>query len=142
MKPTVAQITAGVAEVFEIHPADITGPSCQRIFTRPRSMVCALSHEVGYPYTVIGRRLNRDHSSILNAVRKASEFCALDPEYRAIMEGLRNRFVTIPKSETASAIRDRTLRDEAAAAIRMIEAGHKTLREICETIITKLDDRA
>jgi hypothetical protein len=74
MTPTVSQITAAVAQAFDVHPSNITGPSIQRQFAYPRFAVCALSHEAGHSMPAIGARLgNRDHTSILHGIRRVGD---------------------------------------------------------------------
>ena len=66
-----AQIKAMVAEATGITVADIMGTSRKAKFFIPRYMCIRLMRRRGWSTTKIGWIMNRDHSSIVNALKRA-----------------------------------------------------------------------
>ena len=72
VNPSAAsQIKAMVAEATGITVADIMGPSRKAKFFIPRYMCIRLMRRRGWSTTKIGWIMNRDHSSIVNALKRA-----------------------------------------------------------------------
>ena len=58
-----------VAAAFEMTPADVLGECRQRVYVDARATLAKILHKRGSSYPMIGKRLNRDHSSIMNLLR-------------------------------------------------------------------------
>jgi chromosomal replication initiation ATPase DnaA len=70
---TRAEIMAIVDTVAQAHGlshADILGPSRYANIVRARHECFGMASEDGFTATEIGRAMNRDHTSVLNGVRK------------------------------------------------------------------------
>ena len=58
------------ARIFDTTPQDILSASKWYIHVRPRWALAYALHLRGMSYKAIGRRLNKDHSTIIHAVRE------------------------------------------------------------------------
>lgn len=65
-------VIEAVATVVQIDKGILLGPSRIGIVVRARNVICLALHEVGMPYAQIGRHIERDHSTVINAVRKGA----------------------------------------------------------------------
>lgn len=64
------KIIAEVAAAYELTPADLTGPRRFAKIMEPRRIAMArIRNELGYSFPQIGRLFNRDHSSVIWAIR-------------------------------------------------------------------------
>lgn len=81
---TIADIIAEVARYYRLTPKDITGECRQREYTSPRQMAMYLARKVtGKSLAAIGRQFgNRDHTTVLHAVRVVERRIATDSEVR------------------------------------------------------------
>lgn len=68
-------------QLFGVHERDITGSARFRFVLNARFAVVKALHMRGWSYTEIGRLLDRDHSTIINACRKAQKLMDADPSY-------------------------------------------------------------
>jgi chromosomal replication initiator protein len=71
MKVKMKELLPVVAEYYNVPPHEILGKSKKARYTKPRQAfcwLCRLKLEKTYPQ--IGRFLNRDHTTIIHAVRK------------------------------------------------------------------------
>lgn len=66
------QVIGHVSVAYSVTPDDITGRARHARYTEPRAVAAWLMREHGLPLTRIGTHLNRDHSSIINALRNMS----------------------------------------------------------------------
>ena len=73
------EVIAAVAEVMDITPADILGKSRVGLLVKARAVVCLVLHKVGMPYSVIGRCMVIDHSTVMHACRRAQEYVHIGP---------------------------------------------------------------
>ncbi len=64
------EIIQKVAKRYGFKPSDITGPSNVRAFRPARDEVCSLLDGMGLTLEHIGRLVNRDHSTVLYAIRR------------------------------------------------------------------------
>lgn len=79
---------AGVA--FSVAEGSILGPSRSARLCRARFAIAWVAHQAfGLSSVVIGRALgDRDHSTVLSAIRRAEEWRAGDEDYRQITDRL------------------------------------------------------
>ncbi len=64
------KIIAEVAAAYEVTPADLTGPRRHQHLIEPRWLAMRrIRHELNYSFPQIGRLFNRDHSTVIWAVR-------------------------------------------------------------------------
>lgn len=90
MKPTVLEIVSCAAQAFMIEAHQILKGDRSDLHCRPRFAVCLIAHDLGYSHSHIGRTLGgRDHTSIINACKRARAFAAQDPEYLGLIEEVR-----------------------------------------------------
>jgi len=84
-------VAAVVCEVFGVTLNDLKSPRRTRKLFVPRHAFCALMKEfTSYSYPQIGATLgNRDHTTILHAVRRAALLYAHDVEFMAMMDKCR-----------------------------------------------------
>ena len=77
----LTNILEAVCSVTEIIPHDILGQNRQRHISIARHLFCYLSYKhYGYCLTAIGRFLIKDHSTVINSVKKYEGF--LDCNYK------------------------------------------------------------
>ena len=69
-RATVRGIVASVAQMSGLAPSAIKGPCRQLEFVQARDVVCFIAHREGISYSQIARELNRDHTTIMAAVRR------------------------------------------------------------------------
>ena len=80
-----------VCEVWGVLRAEVLSPQRARRIAHPRMALCALLQELsGKSLPQIGRLLNRDHTTILHAVRTVKRLVK-DSEFRAKFEECRRR---------------------------------------------------
>ena len=97
MTLTIAEIITATAHEFGVTARDITGPSRQDVFTRPRFAVCAIAHDAGFSYPQIGRKIgNRDHATIMNAARRAIEIASIESAFCESLSSLRDTLLRNP----------------------------------------------
>ena len=70
---------AGVARRFMLTVADLKGRDKHDIFVDARCAFALIMKERGASYPQIGRWINRDHSTVVNLIRKAPKRCARNP---------------------------------------------------------------
>lgn len=68
-------------QLFQVHERDILGGARFRFVLNARFAIVKALHIRGWGYTEIGRLLDRDHSTIINACRKAEKLMDKDPSY-------------------------------------------------------------
>lgn len=59
-----------IAVAMKVTVADIVGPSKLKTIVQVRQVVCWTLHKRGQSYSQIGRRINRDHTSVMHAVAR------------------------------------------------------------------------
>jgi chromosomal replication initiation ATPase DnaA len=93
MSPSINQIIGAVSDAFGVPEHEITGPCKEGRLMPARFAVVHLSREMtDKSLPVIGRELGgRDHTTILNAERRASEMADQSFEYRGLLAKSRNR---------------------------------------------------
>lgn len=66
----IMAIVDNVAQAHGLSHADILGPSRYANIVRARHECFGMAFEAGFTATEIGRAMNRDHTSVLNGVKK------------------------------------------------------------------------
>ena len=88
---TLNTIVTSVAQYFDVSPKEITGPSRQARFTRPRHIAMYLMREeTTQSLPAIGAELGgRDHTTVLHGYRKIERQLLTDPEIQLAVETIR-----------------------------------------------------
>ena len=68
---TGRDIIARVAKLHDVEPEEITGPSRMRHLCEARREIMRQLRAKGWSTTRIGRLLNRDHSTVVDGLRRA-----------------------------------------------------------------------
>jgi len=84
---TVEAIQREVASYFEVKLHDLKGPKRHRSVAQPRMIAMFLSRKLtSMSYPEIGSRFGgKDHSTVINAVRKIERLCAEDTALRSVV---------------------------------------------------------
>lgn len=69
-RATVRSIVASVAQMSGLTATAIKGPCKKMEFVQARDVVCYIARREGMSYPIIARELNRDHTTIMAAVRR------------------------------------------------------------------------
>lgn len=72
-RPTIRDIIERVSFSNGLTVDEITGPAKQRRFVQPRQAVMSLAAQAGFPLAMIGRALNRDHTTVMHGIRAHRE---------------------------------------------------------------------
>lgn len=103
----MAAIVRGVSEAFGVTQKDLLGTDRYHHIAHPRFAAFELCHRAGAPLSAIGRKFNRDHTTVMHGLRRIPEIEASDPDFAWTLERLRNdlKFGRLPelKSETVKA---------------------------------------
>lgn len=74
MKPVIAALIQYVSDATGVTPTLILSRSRQSEIARARAIVCYIAHNVlGMALVEVGRSIDRDHSSVLNACRNIEQ---------------------------------------------------------------------
>lgn len=84
-KRPVREIISIAAGVFGVRASDIYGPAQSRNIILPRFAACRVAFRQGWPSTVIGRVLARDHSTILHGRDAIARYAQNDPHVAAAL---------------------------------------------------------
>ena len=74
-------ILQAVSEVSMITPGDITGPERKRSISIVRFCFMYIAKEYGFTHSVIGRFVNRDHSTVIHGVNNYESWLELGYKY-------------------------------------------------------------
>ena len=77
---TFGPILQAAASAFGVTVTDLTSDTRRHEPTAARHVACYAAHLLGLSYSHIGRRIGRDHSSVMNAVVRVGE----KPHLRAV----------------------------------------------------------
>ena len=80
-----AAITSA-AMIFEVEPAAIIGQDRAAQLVVARYAAMAALRRWGYSWSVIGRYLNRDHTTVMHGTSRARRLADEDAEYAAAIE--------------------------------------------------------
>lgn len=88
-KLLLSSVIARTAERFGVKPSDLTGPSRKRWHVRPRQVAFYLSHHMtSLSLTQTGRRMNRDHSTVMHGVEVCARLMREDREFRKVVRDI------------------------------------------------------
>jgi hypothetical protein len=92
LRLTIQRIIAEVAAFREISVADMIGPDRQRRFLRPRQIACYLAKILTTrSFPEIGRRIGRDHTTVLHSFRLIGALMLCDDNLAAEIAELTRR---------------------------------------------------
>lgn len=89
------QVIGHVAVAYGVTPDDITGKARHARYIEPRAVAAWLMRAHGLPLTRIGTHLNRDHSTVIHAVRNVDA----RPEWLRSAHVIRERMRAIGDAE-------------------------------------------
>lgn len=82
-RPLLRDILAITSEIMFVTQDKILSSARTRHITSARMAFCYTAHQFGYPLTVIGRFIKRDHSTVSNAVDRISYAIGKDEQIAA-----------------------------------------------------------
>jgi len=91
MKVRVADIVAIASDITGYRAEAITGRSRKRFIVRVRQAVYFVAREQGHSYPDIGRRLGRDHSTVITGRETAINFMGRSPKFARLVDALSRR---------------------------------------------------
>lgn len=72
----ISRVIAGVGKTAGVTPAEIVGPLRESHIVRARFAAMAICRDyLALSYPAIGRAFNRDHSTVINAMRRVDAVC-------------------------------------------------------------------
>ena len=78
---SIDKIQRQVSEYYHIRLSDLHIPTRVQKIVRPRQMAMALAHELtDMPLQAIGQNFGKDHTTVLNAIRRIKELRETDPQ--------------------------------------------------------------
>lgn len=78
-RPTMRQIATEVAEKHGVRLRDLTGRETGRIYVRARfEAMTRIRDELNFSLPQIGRFFNRDHTTVINALRRYPQMVEAD----------------------------------------------------------------
>lgn len=80
---TYKDLTREASILFKVHPRDIEGRFKFHFALHPRFAIWHALHSTGSSYSQIGRWFNRDHTTIINGVKRATRLMETNHDYRA-----------------------------------------------------------
>lgn len=82
--PLIADVIRETARAYGMTEDDLTGPRRSRRYAWPRHIAMMVArHHTCRSWDRIGKVFNRDHSSIIHGVRRATQRCATHPRTNA-----------------------------------------------------------
>ena len=91
----IAEIQQAVADHFQLPMREMTSQRKSRDIVRPRQIamfLCKLHTNRSYPY--IGDRFgNRDHTTVMHAIKQIEKFRSCDPEMALAIQTIETRLV-------------------------------------------------
>lgn len=89
---TIEDVLKAVASLFNVKVSDLKGSKRLRSISRPRQIamyICRMNLDATYPE--IGNHLNKDHSTVISAVRNVEKMIASDPSVREAIEAIKRQ---------------------------------------------------
>ena len=132
MKPTIHDIQKAVSTVFGVEMRDLKGPSRHASIFWPRASAMRLARDLtSQSYHRIGRSFgDRDHSSVINAVRRAAERSLNDPDFADQFLRSKNIIKNRPADERILAVQISEVMDENERLYKQVNALTARLEEI------------
>jgi chromosomal replication initiation ATPase DnaA len=78
---TISEVIAKGAEMFCLHPREILEDNRWDRHVRARFALYAAFRNRGASFGQIGRWMHRDHTSVMNGVKRAAQIAATDQRY-------------------------------------------------------------
>lgn len=96
-KPKLDDILEKVSSMSQISIEDIAGKSRQFKFLLPRYAFCHIGHKVyGYSQKQVGRMVNRDHTTVINACEEFKNMREQNiPDVLILMKALQTKFPVV-----------------------------------------------
>jgi chromosomal replication initiation ATPase DnaA len=94
-----------VCAEFRITPGAIVGPTRTMELCNARCALCWLTRNRGVKYAAIGKMLNRNHASIIYAVKTAFDYAATKPTYAARLKKLDSALTRRLRKDHKSSLR-------------------------------------
>lgn len=97
VRPRVLDCVRAASEVFGVPVEDVTGPRRFRKFMEPRRAAMHVARRYGQSFSHIGRVIgNRDHSTVIYAVRDVEHFLdGRDPKFARMIEATDQRAIEL-----------------------------------------------
>ena len=132
MKPTLHDIQKAVSTVFNVGIHDLKGPSRHASIFWPRASAMRLARDLtSQSYHRIGRSFgDRDHSSVINAVRRAAERSSNDPDFADQFLRSKNIIKNRPMDERILAVQISEVMDENERLYKQVNDLTARLEEI------------
>ena len=132
MKPLIRDIQKAVSTVFNVGIHDLKGPSRHASIFWPRASAMRLARDLtSQSYHRIGRRFgNRDHSSVINAVRRAAERSLNDPDFADRFLRSKNIIKNRPMDERILAVQISEVMDDNERLYKQVNDLTARLEEI------------
>lgn len=99
----VGDVLARATELTGVSRGEIVGPLRQLRFARVRFAIAYVLRNRGLSWAQIGRRMNRDHTTVISAYRRAVEEIATDPDFARLVRSLETRATDRPVCWTVPA---------------------------------------
>lgn len=113
---TLYLIRRAVCAHYKITNADLVGRSCARSIAWPRQVAMMLAREMtAMSLPMIGRRFNRDHTSVLHAVRAVHARAVKNLHYAEQVEGLRANIRSAAEDQSFAGLSETISAVEAVA---------------------------
>ena len=88
---TPKKILACIAKKYDLDVKDIEGPSRVREIAESRHLYCLLMREkTRMSYQSIGKYINRDHCTVLLAIKRANELMSVYPELKSLYNEIKD----------------------------------------------------
>lgn len=103
---TFDKVLAAVCDAFDVAPADLLSNCRKRVCAYPRfALYLLLSEYLPWSLPMIGRKCNRDHTSVIHGMRRARDLLAIDEDFRTKYATAKNHIVPTeaPEQERGNA---------------------------------------
>jgi len=95
-RPQVDDIIHQASRLSGIMPKDIRSLSRRKACVRVRQAICLVAHENKCSLSHTGRRLSRNHSTVITAIEAAKEAVKRDPVFATFVTALRRAARLLP----------------------------------------------
>jgi chromosomal replication initiator protein len=91
LPPTVAAIVGIVCLSYELHPDLVASRARSRKVAEARQIVFYFCEGEGFNSSEIGRLFNRDHGTVIYAVRVINDRISIDPQFAALVASFKSQ---------------------------------------------------